>query len=242
MNYYITDGTLPGFYTAAFDAYTDRASYLTSCRTIQTQLGDTFTEVRTDESKANRVCATLTRYDRECLWEIDRILRSPDEKREQIAFAYLKLICKEKMPVRRRLSDNRVLDVTDILDKISRELDHLHGFLRFTENSAGVLYAPCEPDNNIIDLLTPHFVARIKSFPFLIHDKKRNLATLYDTKTWALVQLVGDAEFIPSQTEEEMQSLWKKYYDSIGIRERQNTRLMKRCMPVRYWKYLPEKQ
>lgn len=241
MNYYLTDGSLIGFYTAAFDAYPDKDAILSRNQELQLSFSDTYRTVPPDEEKANRVCRTLSAYDKRSLGEFDRLLRSYSADREQIAFRYLKMICQAKGPVRGRLSHPYVLDVVNYIGKIGRELDHLHGFLRFTENSAGVLYAPFEPDNNIIDLLMPHFIARLKTFSFILHDKKRNLAAIYNTKQWILVQLSEDAAFEPSQDEAEIQDLWRCYYDSVGISERKNTKLMKRCMPVRYWKYLPEK-
>jgi hypothetical protein len=35
--------------------------------------------------------------------------------------------------------------------------------------------------------------------------------------------------------------MWKSYYDTMAIKERLNPRLLRRCLPVRYWKHLPER-
>jgi hypothetical protein len=40
--------------------------------------------------------------------------------------------------------------------------------------------------------------------------------------------------------ESEYQGLWKKYFETIAIRERVNPSCQKRFMPVRYWKNLTE--
>ena len=42
--------------------------------------------------------------------------------------------------------------------------------------------------------------------------------------------------------EQLFQSLWKTYFKAICIKERLNPRKHTQDMPVRYWKYLPEKQ
>ena len=42
--------------------------------------------------------------------------------------------------------------------------------------------------------------------------------------------------------EQLFQSLWKTYFKAICIKERLNPRKHKQDMPVRYWKYLTEKQ
>ena len=36
--------------------------------------------------------------------------------------------------------------------------------------------------------------------------------------------------------------LWQDYYKSIAIKERENPKLLRRCLPVRYWKNLTERQ
>ena len=41
---------------------------------------------------------------------------------------------------------------------------------------------------------------------------------------------------------DEFTRMWKSYYDTMAIKERLNPRLLRRCLPVRYWKHLPERQ
>ena len=36
--------------------------------------------------------------------------------------------------------------------------------------------------------------------------------------------------------------LWQSYYNAVTIPARKNDKQMKKSMPVRYWKFLPEKQ
>ncbi|MEJ7663065.1 MAG: DUF4130 domain-containing protein [Hymenobacter sp.] len=38
------------------------------------------------------------------------------------------------------------------------------------------------------------------------------------------------------------QVLWQAYFDHVNIPERRNLKLHRRHMPLRYWKYLSEKQ
>ncbi len=38
------------------------------------------------------------------------------------------------------------------------------------------------------------------------------------------------------------QQLWRTYFKSVAIQERLNPRKQRNDMPVRYWKYLTEKQ
>jgi probable DNA metabolism protein len=42
------------------------------------------------------------------------------------------------------------------------------------------------------------------------------------------------------QSEVHYQNLWSSFHEAIAIKDRRNPVLQRRCMPSRYWKYLPE--
>ena len=49
-------------------------------------------------------------------------------------------------------------------------------------------------------------------------------------------------ESLMVKDEKLFQQLWKTYFKSVAIRERINPVKQRKDMPVRYWKYLTEKQ
>ena len=49
-------------------------------------------------------------------------------------------------------------------------------------------------------------------------------------------------EELMDKDERLFQQLWKTYFKAICIKERWNPRKHRQDMPVRYWKYLTEKQ
>jgi len=73
----------------------------------------------------------------------------------------------------------------------------------------------------------------------IIHDTKRNLAVFcYRNKIY-------QAEIfkpIPSKTlsEEAISSLWVKYFERLAIRERQNLKLQKQKVPLKYRSFILE--
>ena len=89
---------------------------------------------------------------------------------------------------RQRLSEPAVIAAMESVRKVRGEIHLMSGFLRFMEGKNGVFYAPFESDNDILELLVPHFTARLKNQPFIIHDTKRHLATLYNQKDCVLVR------------------------------------------------------
>ncbi len=240
MTYYLTDGTADCFYTAVFDAYTDKDCIITSEKNVQIGLGYELKEVQTDSEKAERVKRKLDALDGSAVDDVNIMLRSCDPLRENAAFAYIKLIVKHGGSVRSMQADPRVLEAMDIHGKVTGELHKLKGFLRFMENADGVLYAPYSPDNDITDLLALHFAARLGAQKFVIHDVKRKIAALYDGEEIVMTR-VKNAEIYLSEYERYFENLWRQYYKSVNILSRPHEKQMKGYMPVRYWKFLPEK-
>ena len=238
---YHTDGSKLGFFTAVFNAHIHKDAYLTSATDFQCALLDEWIEVRADEEKAKRVYEKLEKIDARALIEIDRILRTDYSDKEQVAFNYLKLVIKYGSSARENLSLDSVRKAMDYSANVWGEVHRLHGFLRFRECENGVYYADCAPDNDIIELLSPHFKARLKTQPFVIHDKKRNRAVLYDGKKDICVP-VDKADIRVTDRERSVSTLWKKYYHTVAIPMRKNTRQMKQYMPKRYWAFMCEKE
>ncbi len=64
--------------------------------------------------------------------------------------------------------------------KVSREKHLLLGVLRFQPlEESEILYAPFEPTYRVIYLLGSAFKKRLNHLPFILHDKKRNIACLH---------------------------------------------------------------
>ena len=125
---------------------------------------------------------------------------------------------------------------------VGRENHKLKGFLRFRELKNQVLYAEISPENNILSLLSKHFVARLKEENWLIKDVKRNLISIYNKKDYCIVD-GAEFKFINfelNDQELEFERLWKLFYKTIAIEERKNLKCQRNFMPKKYWKYILE--
>ena len=235
---YFTDGTEDGFFTAVFDGYKTENAYVSSGKNLQLSIGEKSVFVLTDTEKAERVRRKIKGIDAHALYDVRLALRHRDEEREQVAFLYLRQLVKEGKSVRGKLSVGAVRRMMDLRGQVLCEVHRLKGFLLFMETSGGVLYAPCSPDHDDIELLAAHFVARLNA-PFVLHDVWRKKALLYDGNECILTE-VGEAEILESEQEKSFSALWKKYYQSVNIAERKNLRQQRNYMPVRYWRFLTE--
>lgn len=237
---YVYDGTKSGFLTAFLAAFSDNEARISS-KTTQLALGETPVFVPTDEDKAQRVCARFRSFDSYCLRDLDFLLRSGQEDSEAVTFAYFKTLAQYKRPIRHQLTLPAVYVADEYIRKVQFEIHRLHGFIRFMQTDSGVLYSPFSPDNDVCDLLVPHFKARLPQYPFVLHDVARKKAALYDGENVFLGEL-DKADVILHDREPSWQALFKTYYNAVNIPSRERLQQMRGFMPQRYWKFLTEKQ
>ena len=240
MKIFITDGGSDSFFTAVFDAYRESECVITSDSQVQMSFDSEIVRVETDLEKCSRVQRGIEKFDRGAIDDILLVLRSSESLKEQIAFEYIKRLMERKSPVDKAYNLPEVVVFNELKGKVSYEIHRFTGFLRFMESASGAFYAPYSPDHDITELLMPHFAARFQAEKFVIHDTRRKIAGIYDGHEWVM-GYAGEAEVYLSEYERVFQTLWKKYYKSVNIKERPHERQMKGYMPVRYWKFLPEK-
>lgn len=235
---YFYDGSQDAFLTAFVLAYQDRDARLTSTR-CQLTLGQETVFVNADPACAARARARLSSFDKNFPHDLDWLLRSGSESKDAVAFAYFRLLAQKKRPVRSMMAESAVLNAEELIRKISHEIDRMYGFIRFTESASGALYAPIAPDNDICDLILPHFRARLPHFPFVIHDVKRKKAAVYDGENSFYAPLER-AEVVLSADETAWQSLWKSYFSAVNIPSRERLKQQRSYLPVRYRKLMTE--
>lgn len=245
MTTYFFDGTKNGLLTCIFESFYDRRipdDVTTEC--VQCGLLNEIVTIKTDNEKAERVYKCLknckTKY---LVSDFNLTFRSGEKKRFKVLFDYLNVaISNKNIDVSKAFALPEIQAFTDLKNRIYTETHRFKGFLRFMETEKGFYYACYEPDNDITELLVPHFTARLQS-PFIIHDIKRNILALCDGKRYKILN-GGDngVTVFMSESEEIFLDLWQQYYKSINIEERKNLRQMRNYMPERYWKNLSEKQ
>ncbi len=236
---YLFDGSAYGFLTAFLKAFHDENALLSS-KTAQLYIGETPIQVQTDETRARKAATRLQELDKKSIHDLDILLRCCESDNEQVAFLYLRFLAKTGCAVRNRFSQPCVFQAVSYMKKVVFEVHRFHGFIRFMETESGALYAPFSPDNDICDLLVPHFRARFPKLPFVLHDVEREKAAVYDGANVFIAPL-KQASVVISGDELSLQSLWKEYYRAVNIPARERLQQMRGYMPVRYWKYLTEK-
>lgn len=239
---YIYDGTFEGFLTCIYHHYaTEKADGIYRRETYQPSFLAQSREVESDEGAAERVYRVIAqKISRQDLQRVYKVFLSSASDKEILLLRYLRLGFSMGRDISRLHGNPIVFDVQKIDRQVGYEVHRFQGLLRFTVLANCVLYSPIEPDNDILELLAPHFTQRFYHDPFIIHDKKRNKGMVAVEGQWYITDFSLDQTFVLHNDEEGYRQLWRDYFDAIAIKERTNKKCQKNFMPVRYWKNLTE--
>lgn len=247
---YLYDGTFEGFLTCIYEHYyREKASGIYCRDNYQANLLSCSCIVETEEEKASRVYEAIEeKISREDLQTIYRVFLSSDPEKENKLLQYIRMGFKKGYTISLLHSHPIVFDIQQCEKKVSFETHRIKGLARFSalrnDQNPGeqkeILYCCIEPDHDILEIVADHFSDRLKSDPFIMHDKRRNKAVFAQGGDWYITSFT-DADLLPlGESETEFRDLWKKYFETIAIKERTNPACQKRMMPVRYWKNLTE--
>jgi len=240
MQIMVYDGTFEGFLTCVYKVINENqhVEKITSDKQIQTTFDTQLIFIRRATYEFCKIMAALENsHD---LLNIRYAHSSCNENKGIIILNYIKLIIEYGKNAKFLLNNKIVIAFMDICKKAQLECHRLKGFLRFSDTANDIYYAKIEPDNDIVQFLMPHFISRYRYQKFVIHDIKRNIVGVYDTKK-SLVFQNGTKLFINlTEHEENIQKLFKTYYNTINIAVRKNTKQKLSFMPKRYHKHLVE--
>lgn len=256
MVLFVYDKTFEGLLTAVFDAYFRKSfpdMLLSEGEALPLFYNEFFT-VTTDEEKAGRVWRGLQKkLSASALSAITWCWLSELPEVGMLLFRYIRKAIDAPRSIETNFGDPDVLELSKIWKRVDWERLRMLQFVRFQKAADGTYFAAVEPEKNVLPLITGHFKDRFADQCWLIYDIKRAYGYYYDLKEVRNVVFGEDSreghlvtgildESLMDKDEKLFQQLWKTYFKAICIKERLNPRKHRQDMPVRYWKYLTEKQ
>lgn len=243
------DSTFDGFLSVVFEIYRQRLDVGSICpnRSADGIPEDMFLQpfrVETSEESARRLKrAIVNEAGEDVLLTLDAAYRSEEPGIEMKIFAYLKrLFSGVDKKFARNPTSAEMLPLFKIAGSVRREVGGMIGMVRFSKTSDGTYFSEIEPKYDILEFMVGHFRGRFANERWAIYDSKRKFGVYYDGHSASEV-FIPNLEAVTAETPPDIiTQLWKEYYDAIAIKERFNPRLLRRCLPVRYWKHLPERQ
>jgi len=138
----------------------------------------------------------------------------------------------------RDAADDDVMMVTRLAKAVDRASHKMKAFVRFRElrTEDTVRYvARFEPEHDVIMRTAPFFVDRFAAMEWVI-------VTPDAIARWnrRSLEFLPPGQQISAPSEDASETLWLAYYDSIFNPARLNVSMMRKEMPVAYWKHLPE--
>ncbi len=243
MLIYKYDGTIDGIFSCIFNSFVNKEKPdIVTDEEVQLSFDGKIKYIKTDYANNKRIITALYRYiGINALSDIRYAFRMGNSKKATIIFNYIYKTFEERKNISNKFSEETVLAFFDLVKRVGNEVHRMKGFIRFNECSNGIFYAHFSPDNDIADLLLPHFMVRFKNMPFIIHDVKRNVIAMYDGAESKVVKATSTLYIHLSDSEENFQNLWQTYYNSVNIKERKNEKLLNSFLPIKYRKHLTEK-
>ena len=101
--------------------------------------------------------------------------------------------------------------------------------------SAGGAGREIEPKNRVLPPPPPPLLHPVLREHFLIYDRTHRELLIHQPGRWAILPAEDFAPAPPGQEEVTYRRLWRRFYDTIAIRERENPRCRMTNMPKRFW-------
>ena len=239
---YYYDGTFDGFLCCVFESYANK-EVLTAIYRDEDDVPTLFASrlISTDQNHANRVFRKIVKcspYSSDLLRKC--FLTCLPEKELHMYRLIVKLL-RDGPGFLRNFSDETLYPVASAVRHLNGEAHLLKGFIRFSE-LGGILGSEIEPKNRVLPLLRSHFCTRYQGETFFIYDRTHKEALFYASGKAVLRPLEDFRMAPPDETEARYRLLWKRFYDTVAIRERENPRCRMTNMPKRYWNTMTEFQ
>lgn len=252
MTFFTYDGSFEGLLTTLRAIWQMRAE-VASIRPASGAQGGLFADtvyLDTDPAIAAEVWHNLGRWlNDEGRARLYYVFLSEEPDAELLIYRYVRqTIAAAGRDISEDFVDDTVRRVLELSRRLGREKHRMEAFIRFEQTADGLFYAAIAPDVNVLPLLEKHFTARYADQRWLIYDERRRYGLCYDGHQTTLLHdheltrpTAGELS-APAAVEPAFQQLWQTYYASVNIAARRNPRLHRRHLPLRYWKYLTEKQ
>ncbi len=149
---------------------------------------------------------------------------------------------------RKRSLDNLknpyVRKVTELYRSVWTEYDHYLGFLRFRELPGNILAALVEPRHDLLLLFWDHFSNRYPKERWIIGDSCRGKLLLHHPGAPCLVMKNAEEQIAQiaggREAGEDYEQLFSSFCESVSIKERENYRLQRQNLPLKYRKEMVE--
>ena len=239
---YEYDGSFEGFLSCVFESYLckELPAAFSSGEELPSSLFPVRT-VLTNPERAARVYRKVAKLSPEAADLLRRGFLTCLPEKELCLYRLTAKLLEQGPRFLRDLSDETLLPVLRAVRHLNGEVHQYKGFVRFSD-LGGVLGGEIRPKNRVLPLLRRHFCDRYREETFFLYDRTHREALFYAGGRAVIRPLEDFRMAPPDEAEARYRLLWKRFYDTIAIRERENPRCRMTHMPKRYWDVMTEFQ
>ncbi|MBP3617765.1 MAG: TIGR03915 family putative DNA repair protein [Lachnospiraceae bacterium] len=248
---YRCEDSVEGILTGIYEAWASVHSHEENCIEVRGAgwemplLFAEYTEVVPDAEKSEKVQRSIRlRISEEAYEMVMKAILSGDPEKGEVIYRFLIYAYREGARACRSYGNPWAMRLFELVRNYDNESHHLKGFLRFDEQENGLLLARYAPKNNVMGDLMAHFSDRLNGEDFIVLDEKRRLAGIHKRNTiWFLYRLSEEEYRSFSEGykgEDSYGALWKIFHQKIAIAERENLRLQRNNLPLRFRPYMTE--
>ena len=235
------DGSFDGFLCVVYEIYYKKITPLGIQTEEQLTLAENPLTVMTDNSRSEKVFSAIRhKISQEAASKVYYAFLSYEQERFMPIIRYIKLGFTVGHMVDSHLHEDYVRQVHKMANHAGKEAHLLFGFCRFEETKQGVLYAQITPKNDVLPIVADHFSQRLMNEVWMIHDKTRSQAAVYDGNGFVITQVPKEINIDYADGEEDIQKQWVTFFNRIAIGARSNKKLQRQLLPLYYRKNMTE--
>lgn len=248
MNIFLCEDTPDGVFTAIYDAWeTGIATEELSIQVEKNHAFQLFAEYRyiqTDLEKAVKVARSVSRKLGNRAYDMMfRVALSYELDKCDTIYSFLKKGFSVGPSITTMYTDETVCRMFDLQRNVTFERHSFVEFIRFSETEEGILLGKIRPKNQVLSLLGDHFSDRFPEENFVIIDENHQTVLFHPRRqAWYLAPLEQEIldRIWQHRRKDEYENLWKTFFHSISIGERENYRCQRTHCALRYRDYMVE--
>lgn len=204
---------------------------------MQRTLFDEYIHVDYDEEKAGKVIRTIKKkLSNKGMIAVYYVSMSHEEDALDIMYHFLVKGFKVGESIFDRYGDSVVMRMFELRRRVSNEAHFFREIARFTSLNDKVFVCHLEPKDNVILVVADHFADRMPSEHFMIIDDNRQYAVVHPKDGENYVRYLTEKEMeVLCQTEnyeDRYTDLWRTFFDTIAIKQRENPLCQRNMMPL----------
>ena len=218
---------------------------LERCGNEQPSLFDEYIHVDFNEDEYNKVVRSIKqKISNEAYACVYYACLSSEQDALDAAYRFLVIGFKAGAAITYMRTEPSVMRIKDIRRRVINEARYFREFARFNSVDGKVYVCHLEPKSDVIYEVAQHFADRMPSENWLIIDDNRSKAVIHPIDGEMYIRYLTDYEIEALSGSEavndEYTDMWKAFFETIAIKQRNNEKCQRNLMPLWMRKHVTE--